>query len=40
MAGLSDSVYNVLKTLVEIYSKEGAPVKSKDIANALGIHEG
>ena len=40
MAGLSDSVYNVLKTLVEIYSKEGAPVKSKDIANVLGIHEG
>lgn len=40
MAGLSDSVYNVLKTLVEIYNKEGAPVKSRDIASVLGIHEG
>ena len=40
MATLSDSVYNVLKALVELYNKEGTPVKSKDIANLLGIHEG
>jgi predicted transcriptional regulator len=40
MSGLSDSVYNVLKVLVELYNKEGAPVKSRDIANALKIHEG
>jgi predicted transcriptional regulator len=40
MATLSDSVYNVLKVLVELYNKEGMPVKSRDIANLLGIHEG
>jgi Predicted transcriptional regulator, contains C-terminal CBS domains len=40
MATLSDSVYNVLKALVELYNKEGTPVKSRDIANVLGIHEG
>jgi predicted transcriptional regulator len=40
MATLSDSVYNVLKALVELYNKEGVPVKSRDIANLLGIHEG
>jgi predicted transcriptional regulator len=40
MATLSDSVYNVLKALVELYNKEGMPVKSRDIANLLGIHEG
>ncbi|RFA98549.1 CBS domain-containing protein [Pyrobaculum aerophilum] len=40
MSSLSDSVYNVLKALVELYNKEGAPVKSKDIANVLKIHEG
>ena len=40
MAGLSDSVFNVLKTLVELYNKGGAPVKSRDIANELKIHEG
>jgi len=40
MAALSDSVYNVLKALVELYNKEGMPVKSRDIANLLGIHEG
>ncbi|ACB40479.1 CBS domain-containing protein [Pyrobaculum neutrophilum] len=40
MASLSDSVYNVLKALVELYNKENSPVKSRDIANALGIHEG
>ncbi|AAL64834.1 CBS domain-containing protein [Pyrobaculum aerophilum] len=40
MSSLSDSVYNVLKALVELYNKEGAPVKSRDIANVLKIHEG
>ena len=40
MATLSYSVYNVLKALVELYNKEGMPVKSRDIANLLGIHEG
>jgi len=40
MAGLSDSVYNVLKALAELYNKTGTPVKSRDIANVLGIHEG
>ncbi|MFN7106447.1 MAG: Rrf2 family transcriptional regulator, partial [Pyrobaculum sp.] len=40
MANLSDSVYNVLEALVKLYNKEGGPVKSKDIANMLGIHEG
>jgi len=40
MAAFSDSVYNVLKALVELYTKEAIPVKSKDIANVLGIHEG
>ncbi|MEZ0319199.1 MAG: CBS domain-containing protein [Pyrobaculum sp.] len=40
MASLSDSVFNVLKTLVELYNRGGAPVKSRDIANELKIHEG
>lgn len=40
MVNFSDSVYNVLKVLVELYNKGNTPVKSKDIANALGIHEG
>ncbi len=40
MANISDSVYNVLEALVKLYNREGAPVKSRDIANTLGIHEG
>ncbi|MFN3804276.1 MAG: CBS domain-containing protein [Pyrobaculum sp.] len=40
MASLSDSVYNVLEALVKLYNKEGGPVKSRDIAHMLGIHEG
>jgi len=40
MSSLSDSVYNVLRALVELYNKEGGPVKSRDIANSLKIHEG
>lgn len=40
MVNFSDSVYNVLKVLVELYNKGNTPVKSKDIASALGIHEG
>lgn len=38
--GMSDSIYNVLKTLVDIYSRENVPVKSKEIAEALKVHEG
>lgn len=38
--GISDSIYNVLKTLVEIYDRGNAPVKSKEIAEALKVHEG
>ncbi len=40
MSHLADPVYNVLKTLVELYNKENAPIKSRDIANSLKIHEG
>ncbi|MEZ0248293.1 MAG: CBS domain-containing protein [Thermoproteus sp.] len=38
--GMSDSIYNVLKTLVDIYTRENTPVKSKEIAEALKVHEG
>lgn len=38
--GVSDSIYNVLKTLVEIYNRQNTPVKSKEIAEELKVHEG
>nr|KJR73946.1 MAG: histidine kinase [Thermoproteus sp. AZ2] len=38
--GLSDSIYNVLKALVDIYNRQNMPVKSKEIAETLKVHEG
>jgi len=37
---MSDSIYNVLKALIDIYSRENIPVKSKEIAETLKVHEG
>lgn len=36
----SESIYQVLRTLIDLYERKHVPIKSKDIAATLQMHEG
>jgi predicted transcriptional regulator len=38
--GEPGAIHSVLRALVELYNKERLPVKSRDVASVLGMHEG